>query len=166
MVRKQYLLFLLGSLFFFSACDSSKQSPAGATQAEPYDLVQAGREINKVHEQLTGFFSNSDSAGLADMFTPDGKLMEPNSPAITGKDALLHQFGFLMKGGISKVSLTTTGLWGDDNLLVEEGKFSYKNKRDLLLDEGKYIMLWKKTENQWKIFRQLYNSNWPATTVK
>lgn len=162
MFTRKYILPLFASLLFFSACDSSKQPPAGSAQAAPYDLVQAGREINEANEQFITLFNNGDSTGLADMFTTDGKSLEPNVPAYTGKEAIRHHYALTMNNGANKLSLTTTGLWGDEKLLAEEGKFAIKNKKGVMMDEGKYIVLWKKTDGQWKLFRDIFNSDWPV----
>jgi hypothetical protein len=66
-----------------------------------------------------------------------------------------------MSAGANKLGLLTTGLWGDENMLAEEGEFTFMSEDDKLLDKGKYIVLWKKEDGMWKLFRDCYNSDMP-----
>lgn len=46
-------------------------------------------------------------------------------------------------------------------MLAEEGEFTFMDKNDKFLDKGKYIVLWKKEDGEWKLFRDCYNSDMP-----
>ncbi len=158
-----YTPLLVVVLLLLNACQSSGNDKPIAAIPE-YDLVKAGQEINEANAEFIKLFNNSDSSGLANMFTADGKSMEPNEPAFTGRNAIRHHYAVVMAAGANKLELTTTGLWGDEKMLAEEGVFSILNKRNIVMDKGKYIVLWKKEEGSWKLFRDCYNSDWPATT--
>jgi ketosteroid isomerase-like protein len=66
-----------------------------------------------------------------------------------------------MNAGANKLGLTTTGLWGDEKMLAEEGIFTFMDKDGNQIDKGKYIVLWKKEDGKWKLFRDCYNSDLP-----
>lgn len=156
---------LIAVLFLLNACQSAsdKQEPKAASV---FDLVKAGTEIDEANQEFIRLFNSSDSSGLADMFTTDGKSMEPNEPAFVGRDAIRHHYFAVMSAGANKLSLATTGLWGDEKMLAEEGQFTFMNTKDTVLDKGKYIVLWKKEAGKWKLFRDCYNSDWPLMSLK
>ena len=126
-----------------------------------FDLVNAPKEIDVANKNFINLFNRGDSVGLADMFTIDGKSMEPNEPAFIGRSQIQTHYSIVMKAGANKLGLITTGLWGDENMLAEEGEFTFIGKDDKLLDKGKYIVLWKKEDGKWKLFRDCYNSDLP-----
>jgi ketosteroid isomerase-like protein len=100
------------------------------------------------------------------MFTIDGKSMEPNEPSFNGRSEIQTHYSIVMNAGANKLGLTTTGLWGDENMLAEEGEYTFMDKADKLLDKGKYIVLWKMESGKWKLFRDCYNSDMPIQSSK
>ena len=128
-----------------------------------FDLDNAKMEIDKANRNFINLFNVGDSIGLANMFTIDGKSMEPNEPAFIGRSQIQTHYSIVMKAGANKLGLITNGLWGDENMLAEEGEFTFMSSEDKLLDKGKYIVLWKKEDGMWKLFRDCYNSDMPLT---
>jgi len=127
----------------------------------PFDLDKAKKEIEAANLEFINLFNSGDSVALANVFTIDGKSMEPNEPAFIGRSQIQTHYSIVMKAGANKLGLLTTGLWGDENMLAEEGEFTFMDKDDKLLDKGKYIVLWRKEDDKWKLFRDCYNSDMP-----
>jgi ketosteroid isomerase-like protein len=141
-------------LFVIAGCSSSKKKT-------DFDLDNAKKEIDKANSDFINLFNVGDSIGLANMFTIDGKSMEPNEPAFIGRSQIQTHYSIVMSAGANKLGLLTTGLWGDENMLAEEGEFTFMSEDDKPLDKGKYIVLWKKEDGMWKLFRDCYNSDMP-----
>jgi hypothetical protein len=56
----------------------------------------------------------------------------------------------------------TTGLFGDGKEFVTEmGLWQLFDANNLMFDNGKYLVLWKKTPSGWKMFRDSFSSNNP-----
>ena len=70
-----------------------------------------------------------------------------------------------MKSGITKVGLKTEAVYGNEDMVAEEGVVNLYVK-DQNVAEEKYIVLWKKEDGKWKMFRDISNSNLPATASK
>ena len=68
----------------------------------------------------------------------------------------------IMNSGITGVDLRTIEVWGTENLITEEGELSLF-VGDTEADQGKYIVLWKKEDGKWKLFRDIFNSNLSPT---
>lgn len=153
---------IFGSLILFTACNDSDQSKIKSTkESNIFNIEVAKTEIDAANLEFVKLFNTSDSVGLANMFTIDGKSMEPNEPSFNGRREIQRHYSIVMKAGNNKLGLVTTGLWGDEQMLAEEGIYTFMDKNEKVLDKGKYIVLWKKEEGNWKLFRDCYNSDMP-----
>ncbi|MEI6190618.1 MAG: DUF4440 domain-containing protein [Chitinophagia bacterium] len=152
---KKLLLGLLVSASLI-ACTNQGTKPA-------FDLNNAKKEIEAGDKEICSLLSKGDSVGAANMYSSNGKLMVNNMPSITGKENIASFWGgFIRMGG--DVSLTTLEIWGDENLISEEGLFEIKLKDGKVADKGKYVVVWKKEDGKWKLHRDLSNSDLPAAT--
>ena len=107
------------------------------------------------------FFAATDSVGLANLYTQDAKFMNTGEPAITGRKNIQSALSGIMNSGITSVDLRTIGVWGTEDLITEEGEISlFVEEAEVY--QGKYIVLWKKDDGKWKLFRDIFNSNLPA----
>lgn len=127
-----------------------------------FDLANAKKEIEAANHELTELISKSDSVGMALAYSKDGALMPNNGPSVTGKDNITAFWGAFVRGGLD-VDLKTSEVWGDENFITEEGLYNIKSKDGKVLDNGKYIVLWKKEDGKWKLHRDLSNTNLPLT---
>lgn len=155
---KKFLFFLTTSLLastLFSSCkDAASEKPA-------FDLVKAKTEIEATNQQTMDAFAKGDSVGIANMYTDDAKLMFTGMPAAEGKAAIQSVFGGIIQSGVTKVELKTGEVWGTEDLLAEEGGVTIFVK-DQIVSQEKFIVLWKKVNGQWKVFRDISNPNEPA----
>jgi len=150
-----------------TGCDNPDNSKLiSDKESNSFSIEAAKKEIDKANLEFINLFNNSDSVGLANMFTIDGKSMEPNEPAFTGRSQIQTHYSNVMKMGANKLGLVTTGLWGDEDMLVEEGEYTFMNEKGKQLDKGKYIVLWKTEDGKWKLFRDCYNSDLPIPSSK
>ncbi|GAB3645868.1 hypothetical protein GCM10028791_04850 [Echinicola sediminis] len=123
-----------------------------------FDLSAAKMEIEAQNQKFMDFFSASDSAGLAGLYAQDAKFMMEGAPAISGRMNIQSTFSGLMQSDITKVELKLVDLWGTEDLLVEEGEYTL-HVGDTEADHGKYLVLWQKEDGEWKLFRDISNSN-------
>lgn len=155
----KYFSLSIASLFFFLTLISGCNNPDSSGSSKQFDLEAAKKEIDKANREFINLFNSSDSIGLANMFTVDGKSMEPNGPAFIGRSQIQTHYSNVMKMGANKLGLMTTGLWGDEDMLVEEGEYNFMSENGYQLDKGKYLTLWKMEDGKWKLFRDCYNSD-------
>jgi len=151
-------------ILFLSAtgsCNNQKTEPVTESKAA-FDLVTAKSEIEEANRNFMELLSKGDSAGLANCYTADAKFMGPNSPAVEGRKNIQPVLAGIIKSGATKLNLSITGLWGTEEMLAEEGSLTLATKEGTLLDKGKYIVLWKKEDNKWKLFRDCFSSDLPV----
>jgi ketosteroid isomerase-like protein len=147
-------------LFVASSCNKSQNENAAA-----FDSANAKKEIEEANQNFMMLVSKGDSTGLADCYAMGAKLMIPNSPAAEKKD-LPATIGGMFKMGIGKIELKTIEVWGTSDLLTEEGEVTMFTKDGQQIDKGKYLVVWKKEDGKWKLFRDMFNSNLPPPAAK
>jgi len=139
----------------YHACQA-QTTPAG-------ELLTAKKTIEKINDLYFNLFSKSDAA-IVNLYTDDASLLVPNGPAVRGKKALEKDFkDTFVDGTVKGVKFHTENVYGDGKEYVaEEGTWQVFKQGGALLDDGKYLKLWRKTKAGWKIFRDCFNSNHKA----
>jgi ketosteroid isomerase-like protein len=152
---KKLLLFFVVAASLFACQPTAK--PA-------FDLANAKKEIEAADLVISEFMAKGDSVGMASAYSTDGSVMLNNMPSVKGKDKLTTVWSGFIQAGVSKLTLTTLEVWGDENFITEEGLFEIKTKEGAQIDKGKYIVLWKKEAGKWKVHRDISNSDLPLAT--
>jgi ketosteroid isomerase-like protein len=156
-----YLTLAVVTLLFVSSITSCNNKPEEDTErvVEPtFNLTTAKTEIVAANNEFMTFFAASDSVGLANLYSQDAKFMMTGAPAVSGRKNIQSVLSGIMNSGISSIDLITIDVWGTENLITEEGELSLL-VGDTVVDQGKYIVLWKKEDGKWNLFRDIFNSN-------
>jgi len=108
-------------------------------------------------------FVSGDSSVFIDRYAEDCCIMAPNLPALCQKNAAGEFFRMAYtQVGIRNGRFTTTELFGNGkDFVTESGLFELYDGNNNIIDTGKYLVLWKKTANGWKMFRDSFSSNNP-----
>lgn len=128
-----------------------------------FDLANAKKEIEAANQNLVELLAKKDSVGFGNSYTEDAKFMGYNQPSTEGRKAIQTIWAQNMNADATNITLTTLEVWGNETTLTEEGKFDFKSKEGALLDKGKYIVVWVNDNGTWKIHRDIFNSDLPAT---
>jgi ketosteroid isomerase-like protein len=116
------------------------------------------RMILDTETKFMTLYKNGNAEGLAALYTADGQIMPPNMPIAKGPAKLKALFKGFWKEGATKIKLDTVEVEGDGDLAYEVGKYTLSGKAGRI-DQGKYIVVWKKVRGQWKLHRDIFNSN-------
>ena len=129
------------------------------SQKTNFDLNVAQKEIQLQINAFVDALSKSDTIAIGNLYTIDAKILNHGSPSIIGRRDIVKDYGETIRSGMTVSNFIITGLWGDNNLLVEEstGYFSLTNGKVVL--KGIFLVVWKKEKGQWKIFRDTYFSD-------
>jgi ketosteroid isomerase-like protein len=159
-----FLILIAATLLLVSSitsCNNKAEETTETVVEAIFNLTTAKVEIEAANQEFMAFFAASDSVGLANLYTQDAKLMNTGAPAITGRKNIQSALSGIMKSGISSANLITLEVWGSESLITEEGEVSLFVNGDEVY-QGKYMVLWKKDDGKWKLFRDIFNSNLPA----
>jgi uncharacterized protein (TIGR02246 family) len=106
-------------------------------------------------------FNNGDAAGVAALYTADGQLLPGNSDFVTGTQAIQDFWQGGMDMGIKSAKLKTIEVEGMGKTAYEVGNYKLFAEGDQMLDQGKYIVIWKQVEGKWKLHRDIWNTSMP-----
>ena len=166
MKRSVFYSALAGAFFILSvsSCDNRAKEPRedekmeAPVKKDTFDLETAKKEIIDANTEFAQLYAAGDSAAVANLYTQDAKFMMSGSPAIEGRKNIQSVLSGFMNSGIEKVDLRTIEVWGNKDLVVEEGELTLYRK-GVEVDRGKYMVLWKKENGEWHLFRDIFNSN-------
>lgn len=143
---------ILLSLLFFN-CE--------AQQASNARLEEAKKEIAASNNIYFQAFAKGDSSIFIDRYAKDCWIMPPNAPALCGADAPLEFFKTAYnKFGLRNGRFITVDVFGDGaEFVTETGFWQSFDADNKMFDNGKFLVLWKKTPEGWKMFRDSFSSD-------
>ena len=131
------------------------QQPANA------NLQEAKKAIAASNELFFQAFARGDSALLIDRYTRDCWIMPPNTQTLCGVDAPIEFFKPAYNQlGVRNGKFITIDVFGDAVTYVTSvGFYQLSDANNKPLDDGKFLVLWKKTTDGWKMFRDSFSSD-------
>lgn len=129
------------------------------------EIALAGEPHDAIVEMEKGFvatFMKGDAAGLAALYTEDGQVLPPNSDFVNGREAIQGMWQSFMEMGIKGLKLETVEVEGCENMASEVGKYTLEGEDGQVLDQGKYIVIWKKEGDKWMMHRDIFNTSMAA----
>jgi ketosteroid isomerase-like protein len=155
---KQYHHFasaiLLCSSFFLTHCTNNKRD----TDSIAEEAKTAIAASNALYFES---FEKNDSSIFINSYAEDACIMAPNAPEVCGREGSAKFFraaydGYGLRGG----KFITTAVYGDGaGYVTEEGLWLSINAKGVIFDKGKFLVLWKKTPEGWKMFRDSFSAN-------
>jgi ketosteroid isomerase-like protein len=124
-------------------------------------LEEAKKAIAKSNAMYFEAFVRNDSSIFINSYAEDACILAPNTAAACGHAAFAQFFRSAYQDyGLKNGKFITTNVYGDGKEYVtEEGFWQSVNAKGELFDDGKFLVLWKKTRNGWKMFRDSFSSN-------
>jgi ketosteroid isomerase-like protein len=65
--------------------------------------------------------------------------------------------------GVKGATLTTLDVDGQGETAYEVGKYALTGEGGKVLDNGKYIVVWKREQGKWRLHRDIWNSSMPMS---
>lgn len=148
-----FILVAAASALLSSCTDHSTQSSSGLDEAK-----QAIAESNAIYFQA---FVKNDSSIFINRYAEDACIMAPNAPLMYGRTEAAKFFRTAYDNyGMRNGKFITTNVYGNGaEFVTEEGIWQSLDANGTLFDEGKFLVLWKKTKDGWKMYRDSFSSN-------
>ena len=125
---------------------------------QPQDVTE---QIEAAGGEFMAAFAAGDAEALAALYTEDGMLLPPNSDFVSGTAAIQGFWQSVMDAGVAEAKLTVEEALGFDETAYEVGRYTLHDSAGNAIDEGKYIIIWKRTEAGWRLHRDIWNSSMP-----
>ncbi len=127
---------------------------------DPQAVEQAIRDLDK---KWVGAVVRGDVATIVGFYAPDGVFLSPNAPPAEGPEAIGEAWKRLM--GLPNVPLnfrpTRIDVAASGDLATDIGTYdlAFSGDGGRVRDEGKYVVVWKKLNGEWKVLADIFNSN-------
>ncbi len=118
--------------------------------------------IDQVNRQFEQAFNRGDTAGVAKLYTDDGRLLPPGMPAMQGHQAIQQFWQGGREMGIQQVELHTDYFEPHGELAFEIGHAVLHitgPDGQAMTDSPKFVVVWKREGGTWKIAVDTWNSN-------
>ena len=115
--------------------------------------------IESTNERFMHAFAQADAAGLASLYAQDGQVLPPGAEIAQGWQAIRAFWQAALDSGISAARLEITEVEPHGDTAIEVSRYTLLGAGEQVLDQGKYIVIWKQQRGQWKLHRDIFNSN-------
>jgi ketosteroid isomerase-like protein len=124
-------------------------------------LEEAKKAIAESNAKYFGSFARNDSSVFINSYAEDACIMAPGAKQLCGPEAAAAFFKTAYEEyGLRNGKFITTAVYGDGiEFVTEEGLWQSFDEKGMLFDDGKFLVLWKKTASGWKMFRDSFSSN-------
>ena len=135
----------------------------GCTAAPGVDVNAEMLEIRELDRLWLVTFSEKDIEGAMQFFAPDAVLMPAHAPAIAGKESIQAWF----ESWLPNPAVTSTfapdeiEVAASGDLAYDRGtyQFTMETPEGRFRDTGKYLIVWKIIDGEWKAIFDISNSD-------
>ncbi len=117
------------------------------------------KAIEETDKQLTDALARGDGAAMGLLYAEDAQLLPPNEPAVSGRKAIGEYWQGAISAGIKNMKLEIATVEGRDDLAYEQGAYTVSGADGKVLEVGKFIVVWKRINNRWMLYRDMWSSN-------
>ncbi|MGE5177133.1 MAG: YybH family protein [Hyphomicrobiales bacterium] len=130
------------------------------TNSDPAALRSS---IDAANKAFMDAFARKDAPSLGLVYADDARAYPPGAPLVDGRAAIEAMWTGMLALPVAAVRLETAELQGGDDWAWESGRYTLTGTDGQTVETGKYVVVWKHDEAGWKIFRDIWNSDAPAT---
>jgi ketosteroid isomerase-like protein len=144
-------------LFFLAGYTTARASTLNNTKT---DTTEIKTDIDKVGKNYSHAYATGDSLLMFNCYADGAIILPPNAPAMKGKAGILAVFKAGYSGGMRSIAFKTVGLFGlTDQYVTEQGTYEAFDANNAVLDKGKFLVVWTKTIDGWKMYRDMFSSS-------
>ncbi len=118
--------------------------------------------IEAANAKFSADYAKGDAAAVAAHYTAAGQAFPPNGEIARGREAIQKLWKGAMDAGVKGVKLITLEVEAHGDTAHEVGTYVLVGEGGKTLDNGKYIVIWKRDGGLWKLHRDIWNTSMPA----
>ncbi len=116
-------------------------------------------EIDTVNSQFVDGAGRGDFEAMGGVYTEDARILPPGQPMIQGRAAIQEFWASAAQAlGMTGVDLATEVLETQGDTAEEIGAYTIHGGGGVL-DQGKYVIVWKRTDDWCRYYCDIWNSN-------
>jgi uncharacterized protein (TIGR02246 family) len=140
----------------------------GCSRQSSVDLSAESNAIRQLDREWVDAIADKDVEALVAFYAPDGVLMNANAPAVVGRDAIREWFEAALQSPNLTYNFTpeVIEVAASGDLAYDRGTYrlAMDSPQGHVEDKGKYVAVWKKIGNDWKVVVDIMNSDIPLGT--
>jgi uncharacterized protein (TIGR02246 family) len=102
-------------------------------------------------------FLAGDADAVSRLYTESAEVIAPGAPVARGRAAIAAAWKKTIDAGVQDLSLQTAEVESAGDLACETGVVRLVS-RDGKSTQGRYVVVWKREGGQWKLHRDIWNS--------
>ena len=131
---------------------------AGRSEEAGTDSARAA--IEQVNTLFSEAIARGDAQAIAKLYTEDAILLPERGELVKGRQAIGEFWKTAMDGGVKSVTMTTLDVGGSGDLAHEVGSVLLTLQaegRPPATASAKFVVVWKREADGWKIHRDIWN---------
>ena len=147
---KWFAAAFVGAALALSSCT------APAAPADP------GAIVTERNAAFMAAIAAGDGATAAANYMEDATMMPPGAAAVQGREAIGQFWQAGISAGIARVELAPGEVIGASaDTILERSTARIFNAAGDVIDQGKYVVVWRKVGDQWLMAWDIWNSDAP-----
>jgi uncharacterized protein (TIGR02246 family) len=118
--------------------------------------------IEAANAKFSADFAKGDATAVASHYTTAAWAFPPNGEITKGREAIAKLWKGAMDSGVKSIKLVVVEAEAHGDTAHEVGTYALTGEGGKALDNGKYVVVWKRESGQWKIHRDIWNTSMPA----
>ncbi len=160
---KRLAIICFAGCVYLSSCNQA--GPAAVEEKKDtvpaFDIMTVRTAIVDANKAFCDAAMKGDSSAIAAAYTSNAHLMFPNMPVVTDAQGIMAAAASLAKQKVPGFTLETTDVFGNADNVIEEGKYTFTDSKGKVLEQGKYLTVWRQENGKWKLYRDIYNTDMP-----
>ena len=119
----------------------------------------ARAQVDKISQEFMAACDRKDAKAVAQMYHSQGRMLPGNSAPVLGRAEIEKTWKSYFDAGLAEFKLQTESAEQHGDIVVELG--SYTATSGGKPENGKYVVLYKKEGDGWKLWVDSFSSNAP-----
>jgi len=120
-------------------------------------LNEEASRIAAAEQRFLSLFALNDAAKIAACYTDDAEILAANVSSVRGRAEIESLFKFTNRPGHT-LEFQTAELDVQGATAIEIGAYVRRQNDGSTFDRGRYIVVWKRIDDEWKIHRDMFTS--------
>jgi ketosteroid isomerase-like protein len=117
--------------------------------------------IEAADAKFSSLAAQGDGTALSTLYAKDAAVMPAGQEPIRGTEAIAKFWQSALASGVAAIELKTIEVYGQGKTATEVGEYALRDKAGKVLDRGKYIVIWRNDDGEWKLLRDMFSTNMP-----
>jgi len=130
----------------------------------PEDTAEVRQAIEAINKQWEDAVKRGDAAAIAALYTEEARVLPQDGPTLVGREAIQNFQQSYIDAGFNDFRLTTLEVGVVRDLAYEIGEYALTiqpEEGEAIRDQGKYVVVWKRENGEWKLDVDIFNSSPP-----